>query len=99
MRLKNGQVKKIYDAHTGKRIRSLTELAQGHNIVVASYEAYKKGDYQIENLATIIRPGTKREGTPGRIVKFYPNGDTFHTGINLTIMRKRFPTFEKVSAL
>ncbi|KAI8904878.1 hypothetical protein EDD86DRAFT_194666, partial [Gorgonomyces haynaldii] len=48
--LKTGQVRKIYDAQTGKRIRSLHDLEPGHNIVVASHEPFKRGTYQIQNL-------------------------------------------------
>jgi hypothetical protein len=51
MFLKTGQVKKIYDAATGKRIRSLQELEPGHNVVAASYEPFRKGPYPILNLS------------------------------------------------
>lgn len=60
--LKNGQVRKLYDAATGKRIRALQDIEPGQNIVVASYEPFKRGQYQIEDLKHVL-PKTRRERT------------------------------------
>ena len=95
MFLKTGQVRKIYDASTGKRIRSLKDLEPGHNIVAASNEPFKKGNYQVENLVPVI-PRQKRSYSAGRVVTFYPNGDSYHCGFNLTINRRRFTTFQRL---
>lgn len=92
--LKTGQIRKVYDATTGKRIRCLPDLHAGHNIVLVSYDAFKRMSYVVQDLTGGVRP--KRELTPGRIVAFYPNGDSYHSGYNVTIYRKRYPTLQKV---
>jgi hypothetical protein len=49
MFLKAGQIRKLYDAETGKRIKTLQELQPGHNIVAAAYEPFKRGPYMLSD--------------------------------------------------
>ncbi|KAK6097267.1 hypothetical protein MT418_002890 [Batrachochytrium dendrobatidis] len=96
MVLTAGQVRKLYDAESGKRIRSLNEIRPGHNLVAAAFEPFKKVQYLKQDLSTpapVIKHETQLHP---RIVTFYPNGDSYHTGLTLTISNKRFPTLSRL---
>ncbi|KAJ3269554.1 hypothetical protein HDV01_001316 [Terramyces sp. JEL0728] len=93
--LKSGQVRKIYDAKSGKRIRVLNDLQPGQNIVLSSFDPFKKLPYHFIDLESKV-PVMKKEKQVPKIVRFYPNGDAYHLGLGLTVTKKRFPTLSKV---
>eukprot|EP00842_Homolaphlyctis_polyrhiza_P003432 jgi/Hompol1/408/HPOL_005303-RA len=93
--LKTGQVRKLYDAESGKRIRTLHDIHPGQNLVAASFEHFKRVPYPIQNLAAPVAV-VKRDNENPRIVTFYPNGDSYHTGLTVTVIKKRFPTLARL---
>ncbi|KAH6585359.1 hypothetical protein BASA61_006897 [Batrachochytrium salamandrivorans] len=96
MVLTTGQVRKIYDAESGQRIRSLHDIYPGHNLVVASFEPFKRVPYLKQNLSALTS-AVKHEAEPHpRIVSFFPNGDTYHTGLTVAISNKRFPSLARL---
>ncbi|KXS15187.1 hypothetical protein M427DRAFT_99120 [Gonapodya prolifera JEL478] len=96
--LPTGRVRRVYDAVSGVRIRKLTELKDGVNLVAAGNEALKKAHYQIVNDIGVGQPGWIRsrfalttasehggQEDEVRIATFYPNGDAWHGGVRVTI--------------
>ncbi|KAJ3410715.1 hypothetical protein HDV05_003461 [Chytridiales sp. JEL 0842] len=96
LRLKTGFVRKLYDAETGKRIKCLADLKDGQNIVAGSGEPLKHlGKYQLAN-PCINQFDIKKEDDTPHVVKFFPNGDGYHHGYNLTIRKSRYNNLKKV---
>ena len=44
---KSGQVRKIYEPNTGKRIRHLSEIVNGMNLVLSAFDPFKKAPYRL----------------------------------------------------
>ena len=55
-RLPSGQIKRIYDAVTFKRLTKLQDLSDGQNIVAVSHEVFKKISYQVSDLSLKLSP-------------------------------------------
>jgi hypothetical protein len=88
----------MYDAKTGKRLRALQDIEQGQNIVLSAFDPMKKVPYRLVDLS--VPPSVvKKEPEQLRIVRFYPNGDPYHSGLTLTLSSRRFPTMQKVLCL
>ncbi|KAI8928996.1 hypothetical protein BC831DRAFT_46103 [Entophlyctis helioformis] len=94
--LKTGQVRKLYDAETGKRIRTMQDIHPGHNIVAGSFEPFKRVQYPLVDLDKVNHTVKSKEPEQTKIVTFYPNGDSYHTGLTLTISKKRFPDLSRL---
>jgi hypothetical protein len=88
----------MYDAKNGKRLRALQDIEQGQNLVLSAFDPFKKVPYRIVDLSlppTVV----KKEPEQLRIVRFYPNGDPYHSGLTLTLSSRRFPNMQKVSQI
>jgi hypothetical protein len=59
--LKNGQVRKLFDAKSGKLIRTLQDIQSGQRIVAAGHEAFKKGPYPVADVVPDNSRAYKRE--------------------------------------
>ncbi|KAJ3304099.1 hypothetical protein HDV03_003085 [Kappamyces sp. JEL0829] len=92
---KSGQVRKMYEATSGKRIRHLSEIENGMNLVLSAFDPYKKVAYKLVDFTQQPSPA-KKEPDVLRIVKFFPNGDAYHTGLTITLTRKRHPTLTRL---
>ena len=45
--LKSGQVRKIFDAKTGRRLRALNDLESGQNLILSAFDPLKKVPYKL----------------------------------------------------
>jgi hypothetical protein len=93
LRLPTGQVRRLYDATTYKRLEGLKDLQDGQNIIAVAHEALKKMNYQLVD--PLFKPPALAD-LP-RIAQFFPNGDPYHSGISVSVTRKRFSSLSKVS--
>jgi hypothetical protein len=48
--IKCGQVRKLYDIGTGKRVRHLSDIENGMNLALSSFDPFKKSPYKIVDL-------------------------------------------------
>jgi hypothetical protein len=94
MKLRAGEIRKIYDVSNGKRILGLQDLYPSQNLAASTFDAFKNVSYQIQNL--IPTQSMMKELETPRVVTFYPNGDSYHTGLSVSVTRKKFPTLTKV---
>ncbi|KAJ3072312.1 hypothetical protein HDU98_003821 [Podochytrium sp. JEL0797] len=87
------RIRRIYDAHTYTRIKTLQQLHDGHNLVVGTeFDPLLKVKYPLVDPLT-APPKVKEHHIP-KVVTFYPNGDAYHHGFQLTVMQKRYPTLK-----
>ncbi len=93
LRLPSGQVRKLYDAVTHKKVNSLQDLSDGQNLVAVTIDPFKKVAYQVVDLN--FKAPNVHDTT--RIAHFFPNGDPYHMGISVSVTKKRFNSLNKVS--
>lgn len=89
-----GGVKRVYDIDTGKRVQRLSELKDGQNLACASSDAFKQCPYPL--ITPVENAQTKKEPEMRKVVTFYPNGDSYHTGYIVPVLKTRFPTLQKL---
>jgi hypothetical protein len=53
--IKSGQVRKLYDAKTGKRIRHLSAIENGMNLALSSFDPFKKLPYRFIDLSATTK--------------------------------------------
>ncbi|KAJ3087975.1 hypothetical protein HK102_009861 [Quaeritorhiza haematococci] len=94
LKLKNGHVRKVFDAATGRRVKSLRDLQDGQAIVATASEALLQGQYRISNLYQNAQE--KKEEEERRVITFFPNGDSYHNGWTVLIKKNRFPSLKKL---
>lgn len=49
--IKSGQVRKMYDCRTGKRVRHLSEIENGMNLALSAFDPFKKVPYRLVDLS------------------------------------------------
>ncbi|KAJ3237406.1 hypothetical protein HDU81_009504 [Chytriomyces hyalinus] len=89
------RIRKLYDAETFARVRTLQDLKDGHNLVAATdYDPLKQLKYPIFDP---LAPPTKApEHLIPKVVTFYPNGDAYHHGYQLTVKKARYHTLQQL---
>jgi hypothetical protein len=91
--IKQGQVRKLYDIATGKRIKSLADVYNNQNIALSSFDPFKKRNYKVIDFSD---KSVKKSAETLRIVRFYPNGDVYHMGLSVTLSKRKFPVLQKL---
>ena len=92
LQLPTGQVRRLYDATNYRRLEGLKDLQDGQNIIAVAHESLKKMNYQL--IDPLFKPPPLIDAP--RIAQFFPNGDPYHSGISVSVTRKRFSTLSKV---
>ena len=96
--IKSGQVRKLYNISTGKRIRHLSGIENGVNIALSAFDPFKKGNYKTVLFRDNTTAGVKkRDDEVPRIIKVYPNGDAYHNGVGISVTKRNYPTLLRVS--
>ena len=94
LKLPTGQIRKVYDAASFKKLQGLHDLQDGMNLIAVTNDNVKKLQYQL------VDPLFKAPNAPNvapTIAHFFPNGDPYHSGISVSITKKRFTGLHKVS--
>ncbi len=96
--INSGQVRKLYDIATGRRIRHLSGIENGMNIALSAFDPFKKGNYKFVIFRNNTTAGKKkREDEIPRIIKVFPNGDAYHNGVGISVTKRNYPTLNRVS--
>ncbi|KAI9347668.1 hypothetical protein BDR26DRAFT_854538 [Obelidium mucronatum] len=89
------RIRRIYDAQTYTRIKTLQDLHDGHNLVAGTeFDPLVKAKYPLVN-PLVAAPKVKEHHIP-KVVTFYPNGDAYHHGYQLTVKQARYPTMQSL---
>jgi hypothetical protein len=90
-------VRKIYDAATGRRIRHLSAIENGINLVLSAFDPFRKGNYKTILFRNNTTAGIKKRDEEGpRIIKVFPNGDAYHNGVGISVTKRNHPTLQRV---
>jgi hypothetical protein len=93
LKLPSGNVRKVFEATSFKRLDGLHDLHDGINLIAVTNDSLKKLQYQV------VDPLFKAPSMPATaptIAHFFPNGDPYHMGISVSITKKRFNGLQKV---
>ncbi|KAI9139731.1 hypothetical protein BKA69DRAFT_1083941 [Paraphysoderma sedebokerense] len=99
VRLKEGRVRKIFDAKSFKRIKFLAQLYDGQNIICSgTTENVKRVDYQLVDLINRdeVMKNAMMSNEVTKVITVYPNGDAYHTGINISVTKFRFKDLRRL---
>ncbi|KAJ3385206.1 hypothetical protein HDU84_002402 [Entophlyctis sp. JEL0112] len=89
----NRRIRRIYDAQAYTRVRCLQDLRNGQNLVVGSeHEPLLKLKYPV--IDPLMPPIKNAAHHIQKVVTFYPNGDAYHHGYQLTVKQARYPTLQ-----
>ncbi|KAJ3263592.1 hypothetical protein HDU77_010414 [Chytriomyces hyalinus] len=89
------RIRKVFDAETYERIKTLQDLKDGHNLVAATdYDPLKQLKYPIFD--PLAAPAKVPENLIPKVVTFYPNGDAYHHGYQLTVKKARYHTLQQL---
>ncbi|KAJ3246673.1 hypothetical protein HDU78_006423 [Chytriomyces hyalinus] len=89
------RIRKLFDAETFARVRTLQDLKDGHNLVAATdYDPLKQLKYPIFD--PLAPPAKVPEHLIPKVVTFYPNGDAYHHGYQLTVKKARYHTLQQL---
>ncbi|KAJ3227326.1 hypothetical protein HDU81_006812 [Chytriomyces hyalinus] len=89
------RIRKVFDAETYERIKTLQDLKDGHNLVAATdYEPLKQLKYPVFD--PLAAPAKDPENLIPKVVTFYPNGDAYHHGYQLTVKKARYHTLQQL---
>lgn len=81
--LKSGHVRKVYDAISGKRLRCLADLSQGQNLVLSSFDPFKKGPYRCIDFSE--KPKKEVEVLKELRFRICASSDSFQTEMHFTL--------------
>ncbi|KAJ3127026.1 hypothetical protein HK100_009969 [Physocladia obscura] len=91
----NRRIRRVYDAQKYTRIKCLQDLKDGHNLVVSTeHDPLQKLKYP--HIDPLIPPQKVKEDHIQKVLTFYPNGDAYHRGYQLTVKKARFPTLQSL---
>lgn len=96
LKLPSGNVRKVYEATSYKRLNGLQDLHDGMNLIAVTNDHIKKLPYQV------FDPLFKAPSMPTvapTIAHFFPNGDPYHMGLSVSITKKRFNGLQKVTLI
>ncbi|KAI9219628.1 hypothetical protein BC828DRAFT_385704 [Blastocladiella britannica] len=100
LRLKEGRVKRLFDAESLRRIRSLHDLHDGQNLIASGTNhpqpvtlPYPKVDFTQQSET---RRATQMLTERGKVITVYPNGDALHTGVKVTVTQYRFKELNRL---
>ncbi|KAJ3350666.1 hypothetical protein HDU83_009489 [Entophlyctis luteolus] len=89
----NRRIRRIYDAQTYTRVKCLQDLRNGQNLVVGGeHEPLLKLKYPV--IDPLMPPIKNAAHHIQKVVTFYPNGDAYHHGYQLTVKQARYPTLQ-----
>jgi hypothetical protein len=91
--LASGNVKKVYEATSYKKLNGLHDLHDGMNLIAVTNDVIKKLPYQLVD--PLFKAPSAPAGAP-TIAHFFPNGDPYHMGLSVSITKKRFSGLQKV---
>jgi hypothetical protein len=110
--IKSGQVRKIYDASNGKRIKHISSIENGSNLILSAFDPFRKGNYKLiqfrnntvssrtvasSTVTSSTVAGKDNAKDVSKIIKIFPNGDAYHSGVGITVTKRNYTTLQKVS--
>ncbi|KNE56491.1 hypothetical protein AMAG_02291 [Allomyces macrogynus ATCC 38327] len=93
LRLKEGRVKRLFDADSFRPIKTLHDLHDGQNLIASgTSDAAKRITYPLVDFTvpTEVRRVSQMATDKGKVIHVFPNGDTLHTGVKVTVTAFRF---------
>ncbi|KNE54839.1 hypothetical protein AMAG_17710 [Allomyces macrogynus ATCC 38327] len=93
LRLKEGRVKRLFDAESFRPIKTLHDLHDGQNLIASgTSDAAKRITYPLVDFSvpTEVRRISQMATDKGKVIHVFPNGDTLHTGVKVTVTAFRF---------
>ncbi|KAJ3375114.1 Doublecortin domain-containing protein 2 [Allomyces arbusculus] len=93
LRLKEGRVKRLFDAESFRPIKTLHDLHDGQNLIASgTSDAAKRITYPLVDftVSTEVRRISQMATDKGKVIHVFPNGDTLHTGVKVTVTAFRF---------
>ncbi|KAJ3364404.1 Doublecortin domain-containing protein 2 [Allomyces javanicus] len=93
LRLKEGRVKRLFDAESFRPIKTLHDLHDGQNLIASgTSDPAKRITYPLVDFTvpTEVRRVSQMATDKGKVIHVFPNGDTLHTGVKVTVTAFRF---------